>query len=220
MHRKSSSNLNSPIQKKNFLLDKKTPLTSEEKKRFAYFGVGAKIKPPFRILNPHRIHIGDKTSIQEHSHINAFEDLSFLREYINTKYVNDFKDEDYLYDSQIRIGAENQIGRFFFVSCTNRITLEDNVVLSERIFLGDNNHSFSHPQIPVMQQPNKAGKPILIMYGSWIGVGAVILPGTRLGKLSVVGANSVCQGRFPNYSVIGPEQARLLFRRFTRSKSN
>ena len=134
--------------------------------------------------------------------------------------MNDFKDEDYLYDSQIRIGAENQIGRFFFVSCTNRITLEDNVVLSERIFLGDNNHSFSHPQIPVMQQPNKAGKPIVIMYGSWIGVGAVILPGTRIGKLSVVGANSVCQGSFPGYSVIGPEHARLLFRRFTRSKSN
>ena len=214
MHSKRLTKLNSPIENKNVLLEKKTALTSKEKDLFGYFGVGAKIKPPFRILNPHRIQIGDKTSIQEHSHINAFKDLSFLREYIDKKHANEFKDEDYKYDAKIQIGAENQIGRFFFVSCTNRVMLEDNVVLSERIFLGDNNHSFSHPKIPIMQQPNKAGKPIVIMYGSWIGVGAVILPGTRIGKLSVVGANSVCQGRFPNYSVIGPEHAKLLYKRF------
>src|SRR3954469_14908033 len=108
MRKKRLNSLNSPIEKKNFLLDKKTPLTAKEKGEFAYFGIGAKIKPPFRILNPHRIYIGDKTSIQEHSHINAFEDLSFLREYINKKHANDFNDEDYLYDSEIHIGAENQ----------------------------------------------------------------------------------------------------------------
>lgn len=204
----------SPIENKNVLLNKKTPLTSKEKNLFAYFGVDSKIKPPLRILNPHRIFIGDKTSIQEYSHINAFEDLSFLRKYIDSKYINDFKDEDYLYDSRIEIGAENQIGRFFFVSCTNHIKLEDNVLLSERIFLGDNNHSFSHPEVPIMQQPNQTGKPILIMYGSWIGTGTVILPGTQIGKLSVVGANSVCQGVFPNHSVIAPEHAKLLLTRF------
>jgi len=141
MSSKGRSNiLRSPIENKNVLLDKKTTLTSKEKNMFGYFGVGAKIKPPLRILNPHRIHIGDKTSIQEYSHINAFEDLSFLREYIDSKYANDFKNEDYFYESRIEIGAENQIGRFVFVSCTNRIRLEDNVVLSERIFLGDNQH--------------------------------------------------------------------------------
>ena len=125
-----------------------------------------------------------------------------------------FNDNDYFYNSRIEIGEENQIGRFFFVSCTNLINLGDNVVLSERIFLGDNNHSFSHRKIPIMQQPNKVGKPIYIKYGSWIGAGAAILPGTKIGQLSVVGANSVCQGVFPKYSVIAPQQAKLLFRRF------
>jgi len=206
--------LRSPIEKNNKLLEKKTPLTSKDKDLFAYFGIGAKIKPPLRILNPHRISIGDKTSIQEYCHINAFQDLSFLRTYIDPKYKHDFNDNDYFYNSRIEIGEENQIGRFFFVSCTNLINLGDNVVLSERIFLGDNNHSFSHRKIPIMQQPNKVGKPIYIKYGSWIGAGAAILPGTKIGELSVVGANSVCQGVFPKYSVIAPQQAKLLFRRF------
>jgi acetyltransferase-like isoleucine patch superfamily enzyme len=211
--------MRSPIERKNVLLNKTTPLTKKEKALFGYFGVDAKIKPPFRILNPHRIQVGDRTSIQEHAHINAFEDLSFLKGYIAPAYQDDFSVEDYLYDARTEIGAENQIGRFFFLSCTKLITLDDNVLISERVFIGDNNHSFSHREVPIMQQPNKQGRPIRIRYGSWIGTGAAILAGTEIGRLAVVGANSVCQGTFPDYSVIGPEPSRLLFTRFkTRRK--
>jgi acetyltransferase-like isoleucine patch superfamily enzyme len=204
----------SPIEKKNLLLNKTTPLTSREKALFGYFGVDAKIKPPLRILNPHRIFIGDQTSIQEHCHVNAFEDLSFLLDYVAPRYRGDFAEADYRYDSRIAIGRENQIGRFFFVSCTRLVELEDNVLLSERVFIGDNNHSFSHRAVPIMQQPNKKGEPVRVGYGSWVGAGAVLLAGTEIGRLSVVGANSVCNERFPDYSVIGPAPAQLLFRRF------
>lgn len=206
--------VNSPISKANVLIDKKTPLTSKEKAMFAYFGVNAKIKPPMRILNPHRIFIGDTTCIQEHCHINAFQDLSFLRQYVAEEYRDDFKPEEYLYDASIEIGKENQIGRFFFVSCTNRIVLEENVLISERVFIGDNNHSFSHMHVPIMQQPNKKGEPIIVRKGSWVGAGASLLKGTEIGSFSVVGTNSVCRDAFPSYSVIGPEPAKLLFRRF------
>ena len=71
--------MRSPIENKNILIDKKTSLTSKEKKMFAYFGVNARIKPPIRILNPHRILIGDRSSIQEYCHINAFEDLLVIK---------------------------------------------------------------------------------------------------------------------------------------------
>jgi acetyltransferase-like isoleucine patch superfamily enzyme len=206
--------VNAPIAKSNVLLDKKTPLTSKEKALFAYFGENAKIKPPMRILNPHRIKIGDRTSIQEHSHINAFEDLSFLRQYIEEAYRNDFKDEEYFYDSMLEIGKENQIGRFFFVSCTNSIVLEDNVLISERVFIGDNNHTFSHMHVPIMQQPNQKGDPIIVRRGAWIGAGASLLKGTQIGRFSVVGTNSVCKDVFPDHSVIGTEPAKLLFKRF------
>jgi acetyltransferase-like isoleucine patch superfamily enzyme len=210
--------MKSPIERKNFLLNKSTALTSREKRMFGHFGVNAKIKPPYRILNPHRIFIGDQTSIQEHAHINAFEDLSFLRQYIAPQFQNDFPAEDYLYDSRIEIGRENQIGRFFFVSCTSSIRLDDNVLISERVFIGDNNHSFSHPDVPIMQQPNKVGSPVRIHYGSWVGTGAVLLAGTEIGRLSVVGANSICKDKFPDFSVVGPEPSKLLFTRFNNNK--
>jgi acetyltransferase-like isoleucine patch superfamily enzyme len=205
----------SPIEQRNVLLEKHTPLTGEDKRQFAYFGEGAKILPPYRILNPQRITIGDRTAIREGCHVNAFLDLSFLMDYIDPEYRDAFTREQYLYDARIDIDREVQIGRFAFMSCTRSIVIERNVVLSERVFIGDNNHSFSHAEVPIVQQPNKPGEPVVIGRGSWIGVGAAILAGTRLGRNCVVGANSVCRGEeFPAHSVIGPEPAKLLFRRY------
>ncbi len=200
------------IEARNTLLEKSTELTSEDKKLFAYFGVNAKILPPYRILNPHLISIGDVTAIREGCHINAFADLSFLLNYVDPKYRADFSAADYRYEARIEIGRENQIGRFAFMSCTNSITLEDNVLLSERIFIGDNNHGFSHPDVPIMQQPNKRGEAIVIGRGSWVGTGAAVLAGVRTGRNCVIGANSVVRaGEYPSHAVIGPEAARVLF---------
>jgi len=204
-----------PIEHANVLLEKSTPLTSEDKRLFAYFGVNAKILPPFRILNPQCMVIGDVTAIREGCHINAFRDLSFLLGYVEERHRRDFRPEDYRYEPRIEIGRENQIGRFAFMSCTNSIVLEDNVLLSERVFIGDNNHGFSHPDVPIMQQPNRRGEPVVIGKGTWVGVGAAILSGTRVGRNCVVGANSVCRGEhYPSHAVIGPESAKVLYRRF------
>jgi acetyltransferase-like isoleucine patch superfamily enzyme len=206
----------SPIAIHNVLLEKTTPLTLREKRMFAYFGRNAKIRPPLRILNPQRISIGDFTAIREGCHINAFLDLSFLMDYIEPAYRGDFKPEQYHYDSHIEIGREVQIGRFFFMTCTRSITIENHVVISERVFIGDNNHSFSHPSVPIVQQPNKPGDPVVVGRGSWVGVGAAILAGTQLAANCVVSANSVCAGgTFPSHSVIGHEAAKVLYRRHT-----
>lgn len=198
-------------EEKNILLVSNEELTSKQKSLFKYFGVGAKIKPPLRILNPHRITVGDRVSIQDYCAINAFQDLVYLRQFIDERFISDFQESDYQYDSAIAFGNECQIGRFFFVSCTKEIVLEENVLLSERVFLGDNNHSFTHPHVPIMQQPNQQGEAIRIGKGSWVGVGAAILKGSEIGKYSVVGANSVCKGKFPDRAVIGPEPAKVLF---------
>src|SRR6185437_8164337 len=117
----------------------------------------------------------------------------------------------YRYDSRIVIGREVQVGRNFFISCTNLVEIGNNVTISERVFIGDNNHSFAHPDMPIMQQPNKVGTPIFVGRGSWIGAGASLLGGTRLGKNNVVGTLSVVKDEFPDHAVIGPEPAKLLF---------
>jgi acetyltransferase-like isoleucine patch superfamily enzyme len=193
------------------LIEKNEPLTDEDKKLFGSFGVGAKIRPPFRILNPQRIFIGDYVSIREEAYLHAYEDLTRLHDFIEDRYKNDFDLSEYRYDSRITIEREVQIGRNFFISCTRSVEIGRNVTISERVFIGDNNHSFSHREVPIMQQPNKAGIPVVVGRGSWIGAGASLLPGTRLGRNSVVGTLSVVKGEFPDHAVIGPEPAKLLF---------
>ena len=199
------------VSKKDTLLEKNEPLTNEDKALFKYFGVNAKIRPPFRILNPERIYIGDNVSIREEAYLHCYQDLSGNYQFIEEQYKKDFNIEDYYYDSELIINNEVMIGRNLFISCTRQIIIENNVTISERIFIGDNNHTFNHKYVPIMQQPNKKGNPIYIGRGSWIAAGAVITHGTRLGINTVVGANSVVQGEFPDYAVIGDEKAKLLF---------
>ncbi|MFZ5940818.1 MAG: acyltransferase [Bacteroidota bacterium] len=52
---------------------------------------------------------------------------------------------------------------------------------------------------------------------SWIGTGAIIMPGVELGRFCVVGANSFVNKSFPDYSIIGGTPARLI-RKFTREE--
>ena len=205
----------------NILIEKNEPLTSEDKKLFAYFGENSKIIPPFRILNPQNIYIGDRVSIRECAYIHAYIDLSELMQYIDPKYINDFRKEDYLSESSIRIEDENQIGRNLYMVCNNSIVIERNCTIGERVFIGDYNHSTAHPHVPIMQQPQLKGNPVLIKRGSWIGVGAAILGGgpailggTVLGMNTSVGANCVVQGQYPDYAVIAMPKAKMVYRTF------
>ena len=196
---------------KDVLLEKNSELTEEEKKLFKYFGEGAKIRPPFRILNPHRISIGDFVSIREDAYIHAYQDLTSLHKYIKPEYQDDFKLDQYRYDSEIIIERESQIGRNLFISSTKSVTIGSNVTISERVFIGDNNHSFSHPYVPIMQQPNKIGASVYIGEGSWVGAGSSITAGSKLGRNSVVATLTVVKGKFPDHGVIGTEPGKLLF---------
>lgn len=53
-------------------------------------------------------------------------------------------------------------------------------------------------------------KPILICKGAWVGAGATILPGIRIGKHAVVGAASVVTKDVPDYAVAVGNPARVI----------
>lgn len=57
-------------------------------------------------------------------------------------------------------------------------------------------------------------RPVTIGNDVWIGVGAVILPGTNIGHGSVVGANAVVRGDIAPYSIMAGNPARCVRKRF------
>ena len=65
---------------------------------------------------------------------------------------------------------------------------------------------------PVSQQPiNFAGR-VEIGEGSWIGIGVAILPGVKVGKNAVIGANLVITHDVPDYCIAAGNPARIISR--------
>jgi acetyltransferase-like isoleucine patch superfamily enzyme len=77
------------------------------------------------------------------------------------------------------------------------------------VYITDQNHGYEDIEAPIgIQDPED--DPVVIGSGSWIGSGAVVLPGARLGKNCVVAANSVVRGEFPSYSVVAGVPAKVV----------
>ena len=53
-------------------------------------------------------------------------------------------------------------------------------------------------------------EPVVIEKGAWIGAGATLLPGIRVGNHAIVGAASVVTKDVPDYAVVAGNPARIV----------
>ena len=58
---------------------------------------------------------------------------------------------------------------------------------------------------------------VVIGHDTWIGHGAVIMPGVRIGNGAVVGSNSVVTKDVPPYAIVGGVAAKVIRQRFPRA---
>ncbi len=61
---------------------------------------------------------------------------------------------------------------------------------------------------------------VVIGHDTWIGHGAVIMPGVRIGNGAVVGSNSVVTKDVPAYAIVGGVAAKLIRQRFPKAISD
>lgn len=113
----------------------------------------------------------------------------------------------------LRIGDRCLIGQGSHLVAHRSLVIGDDVITGPRCYLTDQNHVYADPDVPIrLQWPTD--DPVFVGSGSWLGAGAVLLPGTRLGRNTVVAAGAVVRGEFPDHAVLAGAPARLV-RRWT-----
>lgn len=113
--------------------------------------------------------------------------------------------------ARLIIGSDVSIGQNIHIICANEIRIGSKTTISANVYIADVDHTFDNVTEHVMQQPLHISSTY-IGENSFIGYGSVILPGTRLGKSCVVGANSVVKGNFPDYCMLAGSPAKIIKR--------
>ncbi|NLU73478.1 acyltransferase [Streptomyces sp. HNM0575] len=91
------------------------------------------------------------------------------------------------------------------------VAFGDDVYCGPYVYVTSTNHSYDDPHEPVGKQwPRSAA--VEIGRGSWLGAGAVILPGARLGRNVVVAAGAVVRGEVPDHAVVAGAPAKIVRR--------
>ena len=109
----------------------------------------------------------------------------------------------------LTIGDRCVIGRGSHIIAHQSITIGDDVWTGPYVYITDQNHGYEDPDVPIGRQ-FPVNRPVSIGAGSWLGAGAIILPGTRIGRNVVVAAGSVVRGDVQDHCVVAGVPARVI----------
>ena len=102
----------------------------------------------------------------------------------------------------IQIGKNTHIGEnsWIYSSKKGGVEFGDDVNCAANLYLIDSDHQFKKGVL--IRQQELLSKKVVISDDVWIAANVTILKGTRIGFHSVVGACSLCNKWYPDYSVI------------------
>lgn len=109
-------------------------------------------------------------------------------------------------ENSIVIGDNVQMNDNVHITGMDEVIIKDNVLIASRVYISDCSHGeykegeVSMPNEIVSERKLKSN-PVLIEENVWLGEGVAILPGVRIGKNSIIGANSVVTKYIPENSI-------------------
>ncbi len=127
---------------------------------------------------------------------------------------------------RINIGQNVYIGKYCTLNAD--IQIDDDVLIGNAVgLIGRYDHDFSCVGKTIKESPwigdadyNFKGKneEIVIERDSWVGYGAVILTGVRVGRGAIVAAGSVVVRDVAPYSIVAGNPAKAVSKRFTEEQ--
>ncbi len=125
--------------------------------------------------------------------------------------------------AKVRIGpAEVSIGHHSFIGpecwLQSKTTIGNYVMLAGRVAIVGGDHKINVPGVPAIEAGRGINKPVYIEDDVWIGYGAILMHGVRIGEGSVVAAGAVVTKDVEPYSIVGGAPAHFIRKRFTEDE--
>jgi acetyltransferase-like isoleucine patch superfamily enzyme len=118
-----------------------------------------------------------------------------------------------MYDAPVlKIGNRSYIGYGVGISVAKEVSIGDDVLLAARVSIMGHD---GHPVDPIKRrhQPPEVQEErasIVIEDDVWIGEGAIILKGVRIGRGAVIAAGSIVTGHVPALTIVAGNPARTV----------
>jgi acetyltransferase-like isoleucine patch superfamily enzyme len=108
----------------------------------------------------------------------------------------------------LTIGAQTHVGKDCFFDLNAPITIGQQVTLAMRVTLITHTDTYYSPLRLGPYPSHKSG--VVIEDGAYIGAGAIVLEGIRIGRCAVIAAGAVVTDHVPAYAVVAGVPARVL----------
>lgn len=109
------------------------------------------------------------------------------------------------------IGQPEYIQSDAYLDPSGGLTINANSVISTKVIVLTHDWSFlKRNKIKTTNLNQYAFKPVIIGENSFIGAGAIILPGSIIGKNCIIGAGAVVKGNIPENSVVVGNPSKII----------
>jgi len=111
----------------------------------------------------------------------------------------------------LEVGDRVFFNREAYVSCAKSIKIGNNTLFGSNVLITDNYHgSTKIVDTSRLSSPLSCPGSIIIENGVWVGNNVCILPGSKIGQGSIIGANSVVNSIIPPFSIAAGVPARVV----------
>jgi acetyltransferase-like isoleucine patch superfamily enzyme len=113
------------------------------------------------------------------------------------------------HEGEVIIGQKTVLGQECTISAYQRVRIGEQCVIADRAMFIDFDHGMVEVERPIRQQ-GIYKRDVEVGSNVWIGYGACVLRGVRVGDNAVIGTNAVVTADVPANAVVGGVPAKVL----------
>tara|TARA_R110000850_G_scaffold125586_3_gene244031 strand:- start:2348 stop:2890 length:543 start_codon:yes stop_codon:yes gene_type:complete len=120
-----------------------------------------------------------------------------------------------------RIVFGNNVGIGQYCVLQTDIEIGNDVMLAAHVgIIARDAHTFDQVGVTIFESPRGDRHQVVIEDDVWIGFGAIILSGVRVGRGSIVAAGAVVKQDIPRYSIVAGNPAKVVRSRFSADQAD